>query len=71
MIPLTKKYLIHTSMSFEEFKGITYHTRESIRIPGSTTVIDKLQLVTKRGFNSKKADEILRKVYDNENYKDR
>lgn len=58
-------------MDFKEFKGITYHTKESIRIPGSSTVIDKIPFITKKGYNFKKEEEILRKVYDNENYKDR
>jgi hypothetical protein len=56
-------------MSFEEFVKITYHTRMSIRIPGSRTVIDKASLVNKKGkYNFEKEKELLRQVYENENF---
>jgi hypothetical protein len=59
-------------MSFEEFKKMTYHTRKSIRIPGSNTSIDKVSLIGKKGkFDFAKQDELLRRVYEEENYKDK
>lgn len=59
-------------MSFEQFKKIIYHTRTRIRIPGSRTVLDKTALVNKKGkLNQDKLDSMLRKVYEEENYKDR
>jgi len=55
-------------MSFEEFKGITYHTRLRIRIPGSDVSLDKTELMTKGKLDHKKADIALRRVYERENY---
>lgn len=58
-------------MTFEEFKKMTYHTFKSIRIPGSKTVIDKSQLMTKGRFDQNKADPVLKQVYEQEKYANR
>lgn len=55
-------------MSFEEFKKITYHTYKTINIPGSSTKLDKTELMTKGRFDQSKADVVLREVYERENY---
>jgi hypothetical protein len=55
-------------MSFEDFKGISYHTRLHIRIPGTTTKIDKSQLFTKGKYDFDKQNSILREVYEQENF---
>ena len=62
-------------MTFEEFKKMTYHTRTRIRIPGSRQVINKEVFLKKKGkrvvLNMDKIDQILRSIYEEENYKDR
>lgn len=55
-------------MTFDEFKGVTYHTEKSMIIPGSKTAIDKTQLFTKGKYDNKKAEKILRRVYEEEEY---
>lgn len=58
-------------MSFEEFRRTTYHTRLYIRVPGSNTYVDKSQLMTKGRYDFKKEENVLRKIYNNENYSTR
>jgi hypothetical protein len=58
-------------MTFEQFKKITYHTRNTIRIPGSRTVIDKVACMVKGKFNHAKANELLEEVYNEENFAER
>jgi N-acetylglutamate synthase/N-acetylornithine aminotransferase len=55
-------------MTFEQFKKIIYHTRNCIRIPGSRSVIDKTQVMTKGKLDNKKIEKILKKVYDEEEF---
>lgn len=55
-------------MDFEQFKRITYHTRLCIRIPGSRTVLNKVECMHKGRFSQAKADIVLKKVYERENY---
>lgn len=58
-------------MTFKEFKGITYHTRLSIRIPGSKSVIDKSQLFSKGKYDGNKEDTFLKQVYEQEEFVNR
>lgn len=56
-------------MTFDEFKRMTYHTRTRIRIPGSRSVIDKTNLVTKKGkFDFDRADKLLLEIYTEEQF---
>lgn len=55
-------------MDFEEFKGITYHTRLHIRVPGSATKVEKSQLFTKGKYDYDKQNRVLREIYEQEEF---
>lgn len=58
-------------MTFEEFKKTCYYTRDLLKIPLANQSIEKINLIKKGKYNFEKEREVLMKVYDDYNFKDK
>lgn len=51
-------------ITFEEFKGTTYHTRKKVVVPILNTSLDKREYFNNGKFNQRKLDLHLKQLYD-------